>query len=200
MKWGEHWPEQVRPVQPPAAGDGRRADQSRSLDVVSPGDRRRALPDRRYLVADRDRRDHDRPPPRRDPDGPGSATRPLPGIVPRSSPRTASPSARIGHGGFLVIKQPWPSMLRTLYGDDERYQGRPTGARFPAATSPATGPAETRTATTGSWGGSTTSSTSPGIASRRWKSKAPWSAIPRWPRRRSSASPTRCEGRRSPRS
>jgi acetyl-CoA synthetase len=25
-------------------------------------------------------------------------------------------------GGFLVIKQPWPSMLRTVYGDDERYR------------------------------------------------------------------------------
>ncbi len=28
------------------------------------------------------------------------------------------------HGGFLVIKQPWPSMLRTLYGDDERYKAQ----------------------------------------------------------------------------
>jgi len=27
-----------------------------------------------------------------------------------------------GQGGFLVIKQPWPSMLRTLYGDDERFK------------------------------------------------------------------------------
>jgi acetyl-CoA synthetase len=27
-----------------------------------------------------------------------------------------------GQGGFLVIKQPWPSMLRTLYGADERYK------------------------------------------------------------------------------
>src|SRR5205085_7770985 len=25
-------------------------------------------------------------------------------------------------GGFLVIRQPWPSMLRTIYGDDERYK------------------------------------------------------------------------------
>ena len=37
----------------------RRADQSRSLDVVSPRDWRGALPDRRYLVADRNRRHHD---------------------------------------------------------------------------------------------------------------------------------------------
>jgi acetyl-CoA synthetase len=27
-----------------------------------------------------------------------------------------------GSGGYLVIKEPWPSMLRTLWGDDERYQ------------------------------------------------------------------------------
>ena len=27
-----------------------------------------------------------------------------------------------GQGGFLVIKQPWPSMLRTLFGDDERFR------------------------------------------------------------------------------
>ena len=27
-----------------------------------------------------------------------------------------------GAGGFLVIRKPWPSMLRTIYGDPERYQ------------------------------------------------------------------------------
>ena len=26
-----------------------------------------------------------------------------------------------GEGGFLAIKSPWPSMLRTVYGDDKRY-------------------------------------------------------------------------------
>jgi acetyl-CoA synthetase len=26
------------------------------------------------------------------------------------------------HGGFLVIRKPWPAMLRTIYGDDARYQ------------------------------------------------------------------------------
>ena len=39
-------------------GSGRRADQSRGLAVVSPGGRRGPLPDRRHLVADRDRRLH----------------------------------------------------------------------------------------------------------------------------------------------
>ena len=50
-----------RPLQPPLAGERGRGDQSRGLDVVPREDRRRALPDRRYLVADRDRRHHDQP-------------------------------------------------------------------------------------------------------------------------------------------
>jgi acetyl-CoA synthetase len=52
---------------------------------------------------------------------PGSATRPLPGIVPDIVTRDGK-SCGANQGGFLVIKQPWPSMLRTLYGDDERYE------------------------------------------------------------------------------
>ena len=50
---------QVRPFQSAPVGHGGRGDQPRGLDVVSPQDRRRALPDRRHLVADRDGRDHD---------------------------------------------------------------------------------------------------------------------------------------------
>jgi acetyl-CoA synthetase len=52
---------------------------------------------------------------------PGSATRPLPGIVPDIVTRDGK-SVGPNQGGFLVVKQPWPSMLRTLYGDDERYK------------------------------------------------------------------------------
>ena len=52
---------------------------------------------------------------------PGSATRPLPGIVPEIVTRDGKPVER-GQGGYLVIKQPWPAMLRTLWGDDDRYQ------------------------------------------------------------------------------
>jgi acetyl-CoA synthetase len=55
------------------------------------------------------------------PTRPGSATRPLPGIVPEVVTKDGSPVPD-GQGGFLVIKQPWPSMLRTLWGDDERYR------------------------------------------------------------------------------
>jgi acetyl-CoA synthetase len=63
-----------------------------------------------------------RPPlPGATPTTPGSATRPLPGIVPDIVTKDGV-SVPNNHGGFLVIRQPWPSMLRTLYGDDERYQ------------------------------------------------------------------------------
>ena len=55
------------------------------------------------------------------PTTPGSATRPLPGIVPEIVTKDGTPVPP-GHGGFLVIRQPWPSMLRTLFNDDERYQ------------------------------------------------------------------------------
>jgi len=52
---------------------------------------------------------------------PGSATRPLPGIIADVVNREGQ-SVPAGSGGFLVIKQPWPSMLRTIYGDPERYK------------------------------------------------------------------------------
>ncbi len=52
---------------------------------------------------------------------PGSATRPLPGVVPDIVTRDGK-SVGPNQGGFLIIRQPWPSMLRTLYGDDERYK------------------------------------------------------------------------------
>jgi acetyl-CoA synthetase len=52
---------------------------------------------------------------------PGSATRPLPGIVMDVVDRQGN-SVGANQGGFLVIKKPWPSMLRTIYGDPERYK------------------------------------------------------------------------------
>jgi acetyl-CoA synthetase len=52
---------------------------------------------------------------------PGSATRPLPGVVAEIVDKQGKAVPR-NMGGFLVIRQPWPAMLRTIYGDDERYQ------------------------------------------------------------------------------
>ena len=52
---------------------------------------------------------------------PGSATRPLPGIDAEIVDKQGNP-VPAGSGGLLVIRRPWPSMLRTIYGDDERYK------------------------------------------------------------------------------
>jgi acetyl-CoA synthetase len=54
---------------------------------------------------------------------PGSATLPFPGIAPDIMTRDGV-SVGPNQGGFLVITRPWPSMLRTIYGDDERYKGQ----------------------------------------------------------------------------
>jgi acetyl-CoA synthetase len=55
------------------------------------------------------------------PTKPGSATKPLPGVVPEIVDRQGHP-VPAGQGGLLVIKKPWPAMLRTIFGDDERYK------------------------------------------------------------------------------
>jgi acetyl-CoA synthetase len=55
------------------------------------------------------------------PTKPGSATRPLPGIEVDIMTREGK-SVGDSEGGYLVIKRPWPAMLRTIWGDDERYQ------------------------------------------------------------------------------
>src|SRR5262249_33232725 len=54
------------------------------------------------------------------PTKPGSATRPFPGIVADVVTREGK-SVEPNQGGFLVIKRPWPGMLRTIYGDPDRY-------------------------------------------------------------------------------
>jgi acetyl-CoA synthetase len=52
---------------------------------------------------------------------PGSATRPFFGIVPEVVTKEGEP-VPLGQGGLLVIRKPWPSMARTIWGDAERYQ------------------------------------------------------------------------------
>ena len=52
---------------------------------------------------------------------PGSATKPLPGVVAEVVDKSGN-VVPPNQGGFLVIKRPWPSMMRTIYGDDERYK------------------------------------------------------------------------------
>ncbi|MGH8454064.1 MAG: acetate--CoA ligase, partial [Nevskiales bacterium] len=52
---------------------------------------------------------------------PGSCTRPLPGIAVEVVDEEGKPVPDPGKGGYLVIRKPWPSMLRTIWGDNERY-------------------------------------------------------------------------------
>lgn len=54
---------------------------------------------------------------------PGSGTRPFPGILMDILDDDGNPVAN-GEEGNLVIKNPWPSMMRTIYGDDERYRAQ----------------------------------------------------------------------------
>jgi len=60
---------------------------------------------------------------------PGSATLPFPGIFPEVLREDGTP-CDTNEGGYLVIKKPWPSMLRTIWGDDQRYKDQ-YFSRFP---------------------------------------------------------------------
>jgi acetyl-CoA synthetase len=60
---------------------------------------------------------------------PGSAMRALPGISAKVVDDSATPVPN-GHGGFLILDQPWPSMLRGVWGEDERYK-ETYWSRFP---------------------------------------------------------------------
>jgi acetyl-CoA synthetase len=52
---------------------------------------------------------------------PGSATRPFPGVVPAIFDEQGK-EVGPGGGGYLVLKRPWPAMLRGIFGDDQRYR------------------------------------------------------------------------------
>jgi len=86
---------------------------------------------------------------------PGSAMGALPGIGMAVVDDEAQPVGN-GGGGYLVLTEPWPSMLRGIWGDPSASR-RPTGPASRACTSPATEPNSTRTALSGCSGGWTTS-------------------------------------------
>ena len=52
---------------------------------------------------------------------PGSAMTPIPGISADVVDDTGTPVGK-GEGGYLVVTEPWPAMLRTIWGDDQRYK------------------------------------------------------------------------------
>ncbi|MFH0914137.1 MAG: acetate--CoA ligase [Chloroflexota bacterium] len=52
---------------------------------------------------------------------PGSATLPFPGIQPAVWREDGTPT-EVNEGGYLVIKRPWPGLMRRVYGDPERFK------------------------------------------------------------------------------
>ena len=156
MRWGTEWPARHDMSHAAAARLGRRADQPRSVDLVSQEHRRRALPDRRHVVADRDRHDHDLAAARRHAHqarvGDASRSR-------ASAPRSATQTGKRVERGRRAA-----DAHQAVAGDAARHLRRSrtlrrssTGAGGPTApTSPATAPSATTTASTGCSDGSTT--------------------------------------------
>ena len=137
------------------ARHGRRADQPRGVGMVLAGGRRRALPGRRHLVADRNRRHPDLAVPGRDADEAG--------VGDQAAARDQAAAGRCRGQGAGRRGQRQSVHRGQLAGADAHRLGRPP-ALLPnlfhdlsrAAISPATAAAATRTAITGSPAGSTT--------------------------------------------
>ena len=51
---------------------------------------------------------------------PGSASKPFPGVIPEVVKENGTP-AEVDEGGYLLIKKPWPGIMRTVWGHDERF-------------------------------------------------------------------------------
>ena len=101
-------------------GHGRRADQPRGVAVVLRPCRRAALPDRRYVVADRDRRHPDQPAPRRDAIEAGFGDAAV--FRRRAGHRRwrGQPAGGVCEGN-LCLARSWPGQMRTVFGDHRRF-------------------------------------------------------------------------------
>ena len=118
---GRRAPAVARPLEAEAARHGGRADQPEGLALVLEGDRGRALPDRRHLVADGDGPHHGL-----------AAPGPHAGEARLGHEAAAGVEAVVldeegnevedGEQGLLALVRPWPGMLRTLYRDPDRFK------------------------------------------------------------------------------
>ncbi len=108
--------EQVRSLEPAHPRHRRRADQSRGVDLVLQDGRQVALPDRRYLVADRDRRPHDHAAPGRD----GAQA----GLLPDGAPRDHGRHRRRDGPGGGEGQGRDPGDQAAVAGDDPDDLGR----------------------------------------------------------------------------
>jgi acetyl-CoA synthetase len=119
MGAGDHFVKRSSRFAAPAR-HGRRADQSGSLGVVLQRRRRQALPDRRHLVADRNRRHHDHAAAGRHRSQAGFGDAPFFGV----KPELVDSEGKVLEGaadGNLCITDSWPGQMRTVYGDHERF-------------------------------------------------------------------------------
>ena len=122
IKAGGDLPKQVRPVVAAHPRNRGRADQPGGVDVVLHDGGRLALPDRGHLLADRDGRPHDHAAAGRDAARCRVVHAAAAGHHGRDRRRDRPRRCRNGQGGILVIKRPWPSMIRTIWGDPERFR------------------------------------------------------------------------------
>ena len=118
---GHRAPRAARPVHPPAARQRRRADQSGGLDLVPRAHRRRRCPIVDTWWQTETGGIMITPLPAVVTTKPGSATIPYPGHRARAGGRQGQPARRPA-AASSPSPQPWPGMLRTIYGDDERYR------------------------------------------------------------------------------
>ncbi len=132
-------PEAIRPELAAHPRLGRRADQPGRLGVVSPAYRRRPLPDRRYLLADRNRRPHDHAAARRDAAGAG--------FVHAAVPRHHGRRRRRDRQGCAQRPGRHPGRQEAVAEHDPHDLGRSRSASRPATTRPISRAATTWPAT-----------------------------------------------------
>ena len=141
---------------------------------------------------------------------PGSCTLPFPGITAAIVDETGNDVPN-GQGGILVVKKPWPSMIRTIYGDPERFKKSyyppelkgyylaGDGAIRDAKTGyfTITGRIDDVLNVVGPPHGHDGDRVGPGRAAPNWWPRPPWSAAPTTPPARRSA-PSSCSSARGP--
>ena len=155
IKWGREYPDRHDLSLAAPARQRRRADQPARLALVPRGDRRRALPDRRHLVADRDRPHHDHAAAGHHAHEAGLGDRPVPG----HRGRDLRLAGQRGRGGR---RHPGPEAAvaghvpHALQGARALRRDLLVASTGPRSTWSATPPAATRTATSGSWAAPTT--------------------------------------------
>ena len=120
MRWGTEFPAKHNLKSPAAARLGRRADQSGSVDVVPQVYRRGRCPVMDTWWQTETGHPLISPLPGLTKLKPGSATMPLPGIEADVVDESGK-SVPKGGGGYLVLTKPWPAMMRTIFGDPDRF-------------------------------------------------------------------------------